>query len=258
MASLLDERCTKAEVPALLTPDATSRRTRTSKPFLAILTLLSLNAAFYLYRNGIPFYQTPISSLSYDDDTEWPLPKIPDLDLPGQDDDPFQPLRRYSLDYGKVACWQDNGVWIKRLTPVEMSALGIDRFHDSDRALEQADEDAFCTRLRKYGASFWELPPRWPYPVNWCQNMDACVKPTKEVRVEVGFPASGGVWVLDTSQGWVGLYPKSAGLRNSLTMDERCEVLKNLGGRFCEDIQVCPELDALLEPLEGMQRLGDD
>ncbi|PQE12296.1 hypothetical protein CJF31_00000484 [Rutstroemia sp. NJR-2017a BVV2] len=45
--------------------------------------------------------------------------------------------------------------------------------------------------------------------------------------------------MLDTSQGWDGLYPKSAGLRNALTMDERCNVIKDLGGRFCEDILLC-------------------
>lgn len=129
-----------------------------------------------------------------------------------------------------------------------MSSLGIDRFQDTDRALEQADEDAFCTSLRMYGASFWELPPQWPENINWCEDIDACVEPAKKVSLEVGFPASGGVWMLDTSQGWDGLYPKNLGLRSALTMDERCEVIKNLGGRFCENIQVCTEMAALLEP----------
>ncbi|GAM40915.1 hypothetical protein TCE0_041r13636 [Talaromyces pinophilus] len=247
MASFLDERSTKAEMPALLTPHAKSRRTRTFKALLTILTLLSLAAAFYLYRKGIPFYQTPTLSPSWNDDSDWPIPKIPGPDLPAPVE-PFEPLKRYSLDYGKVACWQDHGVWIKELTPVEMSSLGVNRFRDTDRALEQADEDAFCTRLRIHGASFWELPPHWPEHVSWCEAIDACVKPTKKVSLEVGFPASGGVWMLDTSQGWDGWYTKILGLRNALTMDERCEVIKDLGGRFCEDIQVCPEMAALLGP----------
>ncbi|KAI1748065.1 hypothetical protein F4782DRAFT_518549 [Xylaria castorea] len=249
MASFLDEKSTKAEMPALLTLDAKSSRTRTSKTLLAILPLLSLAAAaFYFYRNGIPFYQTPTLSPSWNDDSAWPIPKIPAPELPAPVE-PFEPLKRYSLHYGKVACWQDGGVWIKELTPVEMSSLAIDRFQDTARALEQADEDAFCTRLRMHGASFWQLPPQWPEHVNWCEAVDDCVKPTKKVSLEVGFPASGGgVWMLDTSQGWDGLYPQSLGLRNALTMDERCEVIKDLGGRFCEDIQVCPEMAALLGP----------
>jgi hypothetical protein len=246
MASILDQRSTKTEMSVLLTLDAKSRRTRTLKPLLAILTLLSLAAAaFYLYRNGSPFYQIPTLSPSRNDGSGWPIPKIPDLDLPAPVE-PFEPLRRYSLGYGKVACWQDDGVWIKELTAVEMSSLAVDRFQDTTRAPEQADEDAFCTRLRMHGASFWELPPRWPEHVNWCEAVDHCVKPTRKVSFEVGFPASGGVWVLDTSQGWDALYPKSLGLRNALTMDERCEVIKNLGGRFCKDIRVCPEMAALL------------
>ncbi|KAI6081124.1 hypothetical protein F4821DRAFT_249947 [Hypoxylon rubiginosum] len=251
MGSFPDEKSTKAEMHARLTTDAKSSkssRMRTSKPLLAILTLLSLaGAAFYFYRNGVPFYQTPTLSPSWNDKSERPIPKIPGPELPAPVE-PFEPLKRYSLDYGKVACWQDGGVRIKELTPVEMSSLGIDRFRDTARALEQADEDAFCTRLRMHGASFWQLPPQWPEHVNWCDAMDDCVKPTKKLSLEVGFPTSGGVWMLDTSQGWEGLYPQSLGLRNALTMDERCEVIKGLGGHFCKNIQACPEMAALLRP----------
>ena len=194
MVSIVDEKSTKAEMPAFHTPDAKSSRTRTFKPLLVILTLLSLAAAAFY------FYQTPTLSPSWNDDSEWPIPKIPGPELPAPVE-PFEPLKRYSLHYGKVACWQDGGVWIKELTPVEMSSLDIDRFQDTPRALEHADEDAFCTRLRMYGASFWQLPPQWPDHVNWCEAVDDCVKPTKKVNLEVGFPESGGVWLLDTSQG---------------------------------------------------------
>jgi hypothetical protein len=225
MASVLAERPTKAEMPA---PDATPRRTRISKPLLAILTLLSIPTAIFLH--GCLYYTTPVSP-SWNDDLWW-------LDSSGPIE-PFEPLKRYSLSYGGVACWQNNGVWIKYLSPVEMSYLGVDRFKDSDRALEQADEDAFCTRLRMHGASFWELPPRWPENVNWCEDIDACVPPTKEVGFAACYPASGGVWVLDTRHCWEGLPRKTAGLRNALTMDERCEVIKNSGGRFCQDILLC-------------------
>ncbi len=246
MASFPNKTSLKAEMPTLLTPDAKPHRTRTAKFLPAVLSLLSLAvAAFCLYRNSISFYQTPTLSPSWNDDSEWPIPKIPGPDLPAPVE-PFEPLKRYSLDYGKVACWQDDGLWIKELTPVEMSSLGVDRFQDTERTLEQTDEDAFCTRLRIHGASFWELPPHWPERVNWCEAIDDCVEPTKKVSLEVGFPASGGVWILDTSQGWDGLYPKSLGLRNALTMDERCKVIKDLGGHFCDNIQGCPEMDALL------------
>ncbi|PQE12295.1 hypothetical protein CJF31_00000483 [Rutstroemia sp. NJR-2017a BVV2] len=105
MASVLAERPTKTEIPAVLAPNATSRRTRTSKPLLAILTLLSLPAAIFLHRC---LYYTPTRSPSWNDDLEWL-----DLSTPIE---PFEPLKRYSLSYGGVACWQNNGVWIKHLT----------------------------------------------------------------------------------------------------------------------------------------------
>ena len=248
MVSILDEKSTKTEMHALPTPDANFSLTRTSKFLRAILALLSLAvAAFYFYRNRIPFYQTPSLSPSWNDDSGWPILKVPGPEPPAPVE-PFEPFKRYSLQYGKVACWQDGGVWIKELTPVEMSSLAIDRFQDTPRALEQADEDAFCTRLRMYGASFWQLPPQWPEHINWCEAVDDWVKPKKKVSLEVGFPSSGGVWLIDTSQGWDGLYPQSLGLRNALTMDERCEVIKALGGRFCEDMQSCPEMVALFGP----------
>lgn len=249
MAHQLDERSPKAEASALHTPDnAKSRRRLTSKPILALLTLIFLTATFScFYRIGNPFHQKSIPSFSGNDNSRWHIIKDPNPDL-HDPIEPFEPLKRYSLTYGKVACWQNGGVWIKELTPVEMSSLGVDRFQDSERALEQADEDAFCTRLRAYGASFWELPPQWPEHVNWCEAIDDCVPPAKKVNFEVGFPTSGGgVWVLDTSQGWERLFPKSLGLRNVLTMDERCEVIKDLGGHFCESTQVCTEMARLLE-----------
>lgn len=275
MASYLDKRYPKAEMS---TPDDAKPRGRTPT-FRALLTILfSLVAAFYyvypsLVATFYYLYPEP-QTISYpypygnDDspsenvDWEWPLIKIPGSDYPAVGEayaiydeselfegiEPFDPVKRYSLDYGRVACWQNNGVWIKKLTPVEMSSLGVNRFQDTDRAPEQADEDAFCSRLRIYGASFWNLPPEWPENVYQCGAIDNCVEPIKKVSLEVGFPTSGGVWVLNTSQGGETLFPKSVGLRNALTMDERCEVIKDLGGVFCEDAQVCAEMDRLLGP----------
>ncbi|KAI0197509.1 hypothetical protein F4808DRAFT_463715 [Astrocystis sublimbata] len=242
MASSLDKESTNPEMPTLLTLDTKSSRTRTSKTRRAILILLSLAAAaFYFYRNGIPFYQTPTSTLIV---PEWPEDPI--------ERQPFEPLMRYSLGYGKAACWQNGGVWIKDLTPVELSALGINRFEDTPRALEQADEDAFCKRLRMYGASFWQLPPQWSEGTLWCPAIDYCAQPTKNMRLSVGFPTSGGVWTLNMDHDLEALYyPQIRGLQNALTMDERCEVIKDLGGRFCEDIQTCPEMAPLLEPYAG-------
>ena len=133
---------------------------------------------------------------------------------------------------------------------MELSFLGLDRFHDTERSDDQAEEDAFCARLRTMGASFWSLPPRWPDHVNWCEDLDFCVQPDHKVQLSLGFTDSGGVWVLDTSVGRDERYPQSLGLNNALTMEERCIVLKDLGAKFCESMAACPETAALLEDID--------
>jgi hypothetical protein len=42
-------------------------------------------------------------------------------------------------------------------------------------------------------------------------------------------PESGGVGVLDISQGWNPYFPRKVGLPNALAVDERCDVFKGLG-----------------------------
>jgi len=229
-----------------------------------LIILVSLAAAsYYLYskttksspprNDDPPSEDVKRSSQHYD----FPFDQWPSVRVPGSehlaaappygpfDDivefDPFNPIKRFSLEYGKVACWQDGGVWIKELTPVEMVSLGVDRFQDTNSTSIQAEEDAFCERFRMYGASFWELPPRWHENVVWCGAIDHCADPARRVSLEVGFPTGGGIWFLNTTQGWNGhMRPKRRALKLALTMDERCEVIKDLGGLFCEDPEECP------------------
>ncbi|KAH6671500.1 hypothetical protein F5X68DRAFT_215050 [Plectosphaerella plurivora] len=136
-----------------------------------------------------------------------------------------------------------------------MDFLGVNRFQDTDRAPEhlQADEDAFCARLRTLGASFWELPPVFQENVISCWSIESCADPVKMVSVEVGFPTNGsGVWVLNTgNEGWD--WPRTVSLRNALRMDERCELLKEFGGTFCEDPTMCPEMARLLGDPIGLE-----
>ncbi|KAK2865065.1 hypothetical protein FQN49_003943 [Arthroderma sp. PD_2] len=244
MAPFLEEKSTnasKGDMSTEIPPNAKARKTWPSKPIIALL-ILSVIATCYLYRDRLPFFQTPTESPSWDDDNEDGPPEHHQRPV-----EPFEPMKRYSLDYGKVACWQNDGVWIEDLTAVEMSALGVDRLQDTERSLDQEEEDAFCARLRLYGASFWQLPPRWPKHVNWCEAIDDCAEPAIKVNLEVCFPETGGVWTLDTTGGWKQFYPRIFALQKTLTMEERCKVIKDLGGHFCEDIQTCPEMVPLIQ-----------
>lgn len=158
-----------------------------------------------------------------------------------------KPTKRYDFEFNKVACWQDNGVWIAKLSPVEMASLGVDRFHESDRALDQAEEDKFCFRLRMYGgANFWTLPPKWPQTLLWCETIE-CIEPDRRgANFEVGFPSTGGVYVLAIENDEQLSDADRVTLRNTLSMDERSQVIKELGGVFCQDLHQCPALDHLM------------
>lgn len=68
------------------------------------------------------------------------------------------------------------------------------------------------------------------------------------MNLTLAYPESGGVWFLDHSKGHNN-DSQSAGLGNALTMEERVQVIKDVGGKFCETIQACPETAALVEPI---------
>jgi len=247
MAHYRDDKSTDAlmaDVPLISKPRNASRFR-----LIVIALTVCIAVSSLLFFLSSPFSLTTTRPTSWNEGSDWPDEPV----------EPFDPIKRYSLDYGNVACWQNEGVWIKKLTPVELSSIGVDRFQDTERSLSQAEEDAFCARLRTYGASFWSLPPRWPDHVNWCETIDFCVEPDIKVNLTLGFPESGGVWVLDNSQGWEQLYPRNLGLRNALTMEERCNVIKDLGGKFCESMEACPETAALLGDVEVVREsLGED
>jgi hypothetical protein len=150
----------------------------------------------------------------------------------------LNPQERYTLEYDKVACWQNEGVWIAQLSPVELAHLGIDRFHDTPKSapFKQTEEDLFCSRLRTLGASFWSLPTRWPL---WCEDLAYCADSIIEYKYEIGFPSNGGVWVGNTHEMSVKDLFLWAKMDAALTMDERCGVIRSLGGKFCESLEAC-------------------
>ncbi|EFR00649.1 hypothetical protein MGYG_03656 [Nannizzia gypsea CBS 118893] len=236
---------------------ARARQGRPYKYYIVFLVIL-ISALYYIYWDKLPWHQ-PYTY--YPADADW-SGADPGLFIPNEYIDfakpsprygePPSPLYRHSMEQsGYVSCWQNHGVWVKHLTPVEMAHLGVDRFHDSKVSTDQAEEDAFCAKLRLYGASFWGLSFSWPAYILWPKFVDA-VKPSIGINLTVGFPESGGVWFIDTSGGWRGRLFDAQGLVNALTMEERCNVLKDLGANFCEDIHTCPELAPLLVPMETL------
>lgn len=63
-----------------------------------------------------------------------------------------------------------------------------------------------------------------------------------ESFIQVGWPASGGVWVLHITvekAGDIG----AARIQNAYSMEERCNAIEQLGGIFYADPKDCPHLD---------------
>ncbi|KAL2219919.1 hypothetical protein M432DRAFT_607089 [Thermoascus aurantiacus ATCC 26904] len=104
--------------------------------------------------------------------------------------------------------------------------------------------------LRKFGADWWDgLDPWDRSPLDGlCPNDLDHIRPMLLIHRLICVPQEGGVWVLDTSDGF-DKYPEGmAGLHNALTMEERCMALQRLGAVFCEDADNC----------SAMQDLGRD
>ncbi|KAI9888349.1 MAG: hypothetical protein M1814_000556 [Vezdaea aestivalis] len=183
----------------------------------------------------------------------WPVP-------------PPDPKLRYDLEYGSAACWPSTGgVWIKRMSLVELDYLGINRFNNTNKSDNAVAENAFCSRLESLGASFYSLPEESVREEICYNDIVHCYEPEIRCDVEVGYPSGGGVWVLDQSSGprwyprigsalndyeygypdpyvdyyqpWTPVRPIALG--NALTMDERCNVLKILGAKFCANLESC-------------------
>ncbi|EPE32676.1 hypothetical protein GLAREA_07810 [Glarea lozoyensis ATCC 20868] len=180
---------------------------------------------------------------------------------------PPHPVRRYSPEYKRVACWQNDGVWIAKLSPIEMAHLEVNPFHNVSRSMNQADEDDFCARLRTYGASFWDIEPSIsPYPVRSCHYLD-CYRnePKINVDLKLGFPPSGGAWVLKVGENGLDYQTvANSGLDYALTMEDRCLVLKDLGAKFCSSLAACSETASfltepaiLLEEVNALERPKD-
>jgi len=89
-------------------------------------------------------------------------------------------------------------------------------------------------------------------------GIDFCVEPDIDVRnLVLGFPGSGGVWVIDGRKGWDGFYSGIRGLNNALTMEERCGVIRDSGGKFCESMMACEEAAVLVGDVEILKRSLD-
>ena len=123
------------------------------------------------------------------------------------------------------------GVLIKEpVDIVDFEFLGLDRLKPSTRSSIMQDEDAFCQRLRKLGAKWWDSEE--DYFKVLLRERDQ----TSEEAAELifGWPSSGDVWLLRASSDRA--LPKDLGrLHMALDMEERCHIIEEDGGLFYQD-----------------------
>jgi len=153
------------------------------------------------------------------------------------------------LRFGRIGAvvygWPSaGGMLFRGVTPVELEFLGIDRFSESQRSQDPAEEDAFCRQLYKIGATWYEHER---------ELQDMMLGDTKwPPDFEFGWPANGGVWAVKVvEEPDLREHPldpplverKPWGkLSMALNMEERCRVIEELGGSFFPNPEECEYL----------------
>ena len=145
----------------------------------------------------------------------------------------YRPLKGHVV-YGYPST---GGVLIKGVSAVELLHLNLDRFKEANRSPDTADEDEFCKRLRNLGAVWW------PSEGDKVAAFGERYLLKEEIIVQTGWPSSGnGVWVLKyDAKKWKERFEAML-LQLALNMDERCQIIKELGGSFFEDPGACEDL----------------
>lgn len=216
-----------------------SSRLRTWVIRLCLLGFLINCVGWLMFRSGPNIYLDRLQARLF--------PRTPDpldreifvqykytCDLHDPDEDPLPSIRTEFTGRGTIVYgWPSTGgVWVKHdCYGVEMGFLGLDRFNGSDtqRDSDPEAEDAFCQRMEYIGARFYETE----YEYNKKQSWPGDERP----QLWVGWPRDvpeGGAWALwlsDIETARMGV----SRVRNAFTMQERCEAIKMLGGRFFEN-----------------------
>jgi len=126
----------------------------------------------------------------------------------------------------------------------ELDFLGLPTLlpQDIPRSLDQGEEDAFCDKMRLLGARLWPSMRHWVEALIERSDMEG--DEAKEVRV--GWPSDGnGVWIISWGRkDGRALAVGREVVKRARSMDERCEVIERLGGRFYEHPEECPEFAA--------------
>ena len=217
---------------------------------MTLFPSLQAVAAFFLWTGVFPHQGAMATS-------DWP----PDESCP-----PFVEPSRFRVEFSAgggatVMGWPSKGgiYMLESCTGVELDFLGLGRFHNMERPPKSADADAKSDEEEHCNKSMWSLSCRHRDVLTLCiivRQLGAEWWPNettyilKAMRgtdwdtpfIQVGWPASGGVWVLKSTVGEA--QNRGAGrIHNARNMEERCQIIEEDGGVFYADPKDCPHLD---------------
>ncbi|KAI1282376.1 hypothetical protein F5Y07DRAFT_237895 [Xylaria sp. FL0933] len=124
---------------------------------------------------------------------------------------------------------------------VDLDFLGLARLEPAKRYQDAAEEDRHCALMRKLGA-------RW-FKSLYDYSTMPYFEPLKFKRIKVVVAAwpsySPGVWVAVVRDCHEASLVGLGRVWNAVSMDERCEVVEELGGTYYADPLLCPDLHLL-------------
>jgi len=128
---------------------------------------------------------------------------------------------------------------LERCNSVDLSFLGLARFKTALRSDDPDEEDRHCALMRQLGAWYFRSATDYDYAsFGYRDDLD------RRKMIVAAWPQGGtGVWVLVARTALDGAEKGFGMIRNATSMDERCEVVQKLGGKFYSDPRDCPDLD---------------
>jgi hypothetical protein len=148
--------------------------------------------------------------------------------------------------------WPSRGglIVLERAGPLDFDHLGLDRLQPvASRSSDQDEEDAFCQKILQLGARWFDSRERYGFVANVADEFEPEIQAIEDEEqpapsdmerrwVSVGLE-EGGFWVLEydrniySARETQNLVPSDASrVMLAETMQERCEILKNMGAKF--------------------------
>jgi len=208
--------------------------------------------AWTRYIDRIPYFEAPMKSQDLEQDCQ---PRS--LICCGPRTFYKPPTRRTVMTDDTIClyAWPSRGglIVLEGTDAIDFTFLGLDRLDPPlRRDSDQAAEDSFCQQLLLLGAKWWDSEERYRFLAEVSERMSPAIseldeekKPYPTMRekrwVKVGWPSKppGGLWVAEFETDMYDIEEEenrvpedAARVMLARDMDERCEILRRLGGRF--------------------------